>query len=98
MLFETRSENLVDRILVVDCDKQTQIDRVQKRDNLPFEQLQKIINNQINAEFRRNNADDLLSNTKNQTLLAKEVKKLHNFYLSLSQNYSLQTCDNSNYL
>lgn len=88
LLFETNSQSLVDRILVIDCDKQTQIERVQKRDNLPFEQLQKIINSQVSADFRKNNAHDVLNNTKNQAALAKEVKKLHNFYLSLSPNYT----------
>jgi dephospho-CoA kinase len=86
LLFETHSQNLVDRILVIDCDQQTQIERVQKRDNLSLEQIQKIIHNQANAEFRKNNAHDVLNNAKNQAALAKEVKKLHNFYLSLSQN------------
>jgi dephospho-CoA kinase len=98
LLFETNSQNLVDRILVIDCNEQTQIERVQKRDNLPCEQVQKIINSQVSAEFRKNDAHDLLDNTKNQATLAKEVKKLHNFYLSLSSNYATQTCDLSHYL
>jgi dephospho-CoA kinase len=98
LLFETNSQNLVDRILVIDCNAQIQIERVQKRDNLPLEQVQKIINSQVSAEFRKNNAHDLLNNTKNQALLAKEVKKLHNFYLSLSLNYAPKTCDLTHYL
>jgi dephospho-CoA kinase len=98
LLFETNSQSLVDRILVIDCDTQTQIERVRKRDNLSFEQVQAIIANQINSEFRKNNAHDLLNNSQNQDILAKEVKKLHNFYLSLSQNYNTHTCDFTNYL
>lgn len=98
LLFETNSQNLVDRILVIDCDKQTQIERVQKRDNLPLEQVQKIIDSQVSTEFRKKNAHDLLNNTKNQAALAKEVKKLHNFYLSLSPNYATKTCDFTHYL
>lgn len=86
LLFETNSQSLVDRILVIDCDIQTQIERVQKRDNLSLDRIQKIIDTQTSAGFRKNKAHDLLNNTKNQATLAKEVKKLHNFYLSLSQN------------
>lgn len=98
LLFETASQTLVDRILVIDCDKQTQIERVQKRDNLSLERIEQIIANQVSAAFRTANADDVLHNTKNTTALAKDVKKLHNFYLSLSQNYPTHTCDFSNYL
>ncbi len=87
LLFETHAESLVDRILVIDCDKQTQINRVQQRDNLLDKQIETIISSQVSREFRLLNADDLLKNTKNKTVLAKEVKKLHNFYLSLSLDY-----------
>lgn len=84
LLFETNAQHLVDRILVIDCDLPTQIARVQRRDNLPFEQIQAIIDSQVSATYRKTNADDLLNNTKTPHALAKEVKKLHNFYLSLS--------------
>ncbi len=98
LLFETNSQSLVDRILVVDCDELTQIERVQKRDNLSIEQIQKMIASQASAEFKKNNAHDVLNNTKNRSDLAKAVKKLHNFYLSLSQNYTTHTCDFPDYL
>lgn len=88
LLFETNAQNLVDRILVIDCDLATQIARVQRRDNLPVEQIQAIIDSQINADYRKANADDLLNNTKPPDALAKDVKKLHNFYLSLSLDYN----------
>ena len=83
LLFETQSQRFVDRILVVDCDKKTQYERVQKRDNLPFTSIDKIIASQVSAEFRRNNANDILDNSKDADLLAQHVKKLHNFYISL---------------
>lgn len=83
LLFETQSQRFVDRILVVDCDKKTQYERVQKRDNLPFASIDKIIASQVSDEFRRNNANDILDNSKDAALLAPHVKKLHNFYNSL---------------
>ncbi len=84
LLFETQSQRLVDRVLVVDCDKKTQYERVQKRDNLSFSSIDKIIAAQVSAEFRRNNANDILENSKDSSPLAQQVKKLHNFYISLS--------------
>jgi len=84
LLFETHAQSIVNRVLVIDCDLQTQIARVQQRDKLPIEQIQAIIASQVSSKFRKANADDLLNNTKQPAALAKEVKKLHNFYLSLS--------------
>ncbi len=83
LLFETHSESLVNRILVVNCDEETQIERVTKRDNLPLKQIQSILATQVSATFRQNHADDIIENSKNNAL-AEQVKKLHNFYLSLS--------------
>ncbi len=69
---------------MVDCDIKTQIERVQKRDNLSIECIQAIISHQVSAEFRKANADDILDNSQNNAALAEQIKKLHNFYLSLS--------------
>jgi dephospho-CoA kinase len=84
LLFETHAESLVNRILVVNCDVETQIERVKQRDNLPLERIQAIMATQVSSAFRKNHADDILDNSKNNTVLAEQVKKLHNFYLSLS--------------
>jgi dephospho-CoA kinase len=74
----------VNRVLVVDCPVETQIDRVQKRDNLTAERVQSIINTQVSREFRRASAHDIIDNTKTTVELAQQVENLHNLYLSLS--------------
>lgn len=84
LLFETHSESFVDRILVVDCDENTRIERVQKRDNLSRERIQAIIATQVSSTFQKAHTHDIIDNSKNDTALAEQVKKLHNFYLSLS--------------
>ena len=84
LLFETHAESLVNRILVVNCDVETQIERVKQRDDLSLERIQAIMATQVSSAFRQNHADDILDNSKNNTVLAEQVKKLHNFYLSLS--------------
>ncbi|MDD5229293.1 MAG: dephospho-CoA kinase [Methylococcales bacterium] len=84
LLFETHAELLVDRILVVNCDEQTQIERVKQRDNLSLEYIKSIMATQVSSAFRLKHADDIIDNSKNDTALAEHVKKLHNFYLSLS--------------
>ena len=84
LLFETQMTHLVDRTLVVDCPVETQIERLQKRDNMTIASIQAIIDTQVNRAFRKAHADDLIDNSKTDDRLAEAVKKLHNFYLSLS--------------
>jgi dephospho-CoA kinase len=84
LLFETDMAAFVDRVLVVDCPVEAQIERVQKRDNLSIEIIQSIINSQVSRSFRRERADDLIDNSAIANSLAEQVKKLHNLYISLS--------------
>ncbi|MDO9047710.1 MAG: dephospho-CoA kinase [Methylobacter sp.] len=84
LLFETGMTHLVDRILVIDCPVETQIERVQIRDNLTIERIQSIIDNQVSRAYRKAKADDLIDNSTADYRLAEQVKKLHNLYLSLS--------------
>lgn len=84
LLFETNMSHLVDRILVVDCFVKTQINRLKKRDNMTLESIQSIINSQVSKVFRKAGANDLIDNSETNDRLAEQIKKLHNFYLSLS--------------
>jgi len=84
LLFETNRENFVDRILVVDCPVDLQIERVMQRDRLAVETIKAIIDSQVPRDYRRAHADDLLDNSEADNTLAEHVKKLHNLYISLS--------------
>jgi dephospho-CoA kinase len=84
LLFETNMSHLVDRILVVDCSVKTQINRLKKRDNMTLESIQSIINSQVSKAFRKAGTNDLIDNSETNDRLAEQIKKLHNFYLSLS--------------
>jgi dephospho-CoA kinase len=84
LLFETNKTDFVDRVLVVDCPVETQIERVVGRDHLTVERVQAIIDTQVSRAFRTEKAHDVIDNTKTATELAVQVKKLHNLYLSLS--------------
>lgn len=84
LLFETDMAHFVDRVLVIDCPVETQIERVKTRDNLSIERIQSIIDHQVSRAFRKAKADDLIDNSSNDYRLAEQVKKLHNLYLSLS--------------
>ncbi len=84
LLFETDMTHFVDRILVIDCPVETQIERVKIRDNLTIERIQSIIDNQVSRAYRKAKAEDLIDNSTTDYRLAEQVKKLHNLYLSLS--------------
>lgn len=93
LLFETNLADFFDRVLVVDCPVEIQIERVQKRDHLSLEIIRTIIDSQVSREFRTANADDLIENSETDNTLAEQVKKLHNLYLSLSSYQDSPVCD-----
>lgn len=93
LIFETNMTRLVDRILVVDCSVETQIERVRKRDNMAIERIQSIINSQVSRAFRKAHTNDLIDNSVTDDRLAEEVKKLHNLYLSLSNYQDKLVCE-----
>jgi dephospho-CoA kinase len=82
LLFETKRNQFVDRILVIDCPVEIQIERVKRRDGLDEAKIQSIIDTQVSRDFRLTHADDIIDNTQAGNELAEQVKKLHNQYLS----------------
>lgn len=84
LLVESGMVNLVDRVLVVDCPVETQIERVTKRDRLDEKIVRAIIASQATREQRKALANDLIDNASTDSMLAEQVKKLHNLYLYLS--------------
>jgi dephospho-CoA kinase len=82
LLFEsTRYLPLVQRILVIDCDERTQIQRVMQRNQLSEDEIRKIIAAQTSRQERLNRADDVLENNENLENLAKKIERLHKKYL-----------------
>jgi dephospho-CoA kinase len=84
LLIETDKASMVDRVLVVDCPVELQIDRVKQRSQMTETQIKAIIKTQVAREQRLAAADDVLDNSQSATQLAEQIKKLHPFYLSLS--------------
>lgn len=76
----------IDRILLIDCSKKTQIDRVSCRDQMEPDQVKKIIANQADREERLKVADDIIFNEdKSKKVLAQEVEEYHQLYLNLAK-------------
>jgi dephospho-CoA kinase len=83
LLFETDFNQLVDRVLVVDCDVNTQIERLLLRDKIDAALAQKMIDQQWSNQNRINHADDIICNN-NGDDLDHQVMALHQKYLTLS--------------
>ena len=86
LIFETNSSKNYDRILVIDCDVETQIQRSALRDNQSIKEIKKIINLQASRDQRLSIADDVISNISTLTNLKAEILKLHDKYMEIINN------------
>ena len=86
LIFETDSSKNYDRILVIDCDVETQIQRSALRDNQSIKEIKKIIHLQASRDQRLSIADDVISNISTLTNLKAEILKLHDKYMEIINN------------
>lgn len=77
LLLESGMVDLVDRVVVVDCPEQSQLDRVTKRDKISADEAMQMIAAQANRHQRLEIADSVLDNGKNILHLKKQVLDLH---------------------
>lgn len=83
LIYETRSSSYYDRILVIDCDEEIQINRSAIRDNTENKEIKKIISKQASREERLSIADDVILNNRSLDSLKEEVIKLHKKYIKM---------------
>lgn len=88
LLLETGQENTVDRLLVVDCSPELQIERICSRDGTGPEQAREILRAQCSRQDRLSAADDVIDNSDSLEALEQEVRSLHGKYLALSRSNS----------
>ncbi len=72
----------VNRVLVVDTDVDTQLERLSSRDGVSREQAQAALAAQASREQRLSIADDVIENSEDKADLQAKVKELHETYLS----------------
>ncbi len=77
----------IDRLCVVDCDQETQIERVQARSGIELVTIQRILAAQATREQRLAVADDVIDNSKTVSLeaLKKQVLVLHQGWCNLAK-------------
>lgn len=74
----------VDRVLVVDCPRALQIERVIQRSGLAIAQIESILNAQATREERLAQADDVIDNAGLPDHLPSQISALHVAYCKLS--------------
>ena len=86
LLLETDQHKLVQRILVVDADRQTQLQRTLNRDGSDPATINAIIDAQMDREKRLQQADDVIDNSGGQDTLQTKVEQLHHRYVTLARD------------
>ena len=85
LLFESGAyQTMVRRVLVVDSDQETRIERVRRRNNLSREEILAIMAAQVGQAERVRRADDVIRNDGDLAALEAQVATLHRKYLDLA--------------
>jgi dephospho-CoA kinase len=84
LLVEADQSDLVDRVLVVDTDMETQIARVRARDQRNDAEIEAILAAQADRTQRLAAADDVINNYGDLRELHRQVEALHQRYLTLA--------------
>ncbi len=76
-----RYKPYIDHVLVIDCDEETQVERVMKRSGLSQAQAEAILSAQSSREARLAMADTVILNTQTPAELQKNIIDFHHLYL-----------------
>lgn len=85
LLFESQQVQLVQRVLVIDVDETTQLQRASARDGNDEEQIKRIIQAQMPRAERCARADDVVNNEGDLAHLQQQLHALHTRYVPLAQ-------------
>lgn len=84
LLIEANMQDIVDRILTLDCPVELQLQRALQRNIHTETEIRAIIAAQIKREQRLAVTDDIVENTGDVPTLIKHIERLHHKYLSLA--------------
>ena len=85
LMIETGMNAMMDRVLLIDCNVETQIERIIQRDQTSREEAIKIIESQASIESKRELSDDRIINNSETSIeeLTLKVKEMNDFYKKL---------------
>ena len=82
LLVETRGGGRFSRVLVVDCEPELQLARLQARDGITRAAAEKMLAAQVSRAERLSAADDVIHNDGDIARLRDQVEKLHRGYVA----------------
>ena len=82
LLFESKTFNDLDKVILVKAPIELRIKRVMQRDNRSRNEIISIINNQAKIKNVKNHADYVINNNE-KTLLTPQIIQLHNTLMNL---------------
>ena len=83
LLIEANFQDAVQRILVVDCPENLQIERISKRDGIPKETIEAIMGSQAPRGKRLSFANDVIENNGSREALKEKVRALQQYFIKL---------------
>lgn len=84
LLFEIAPYAFIQRILVVDTPRETQIARVMARDQVQLAHIENILDAQVTRAYRLTHTDDVIENDGDKQHLNATVARLHQRYLEIA--------------
>ncbi|BDP29462.1 dephospho-CoA kinase [Vibrio vulnificus] len=85
LLVENQLQTLCDRVLVVDVEEKTQLQRTVDRDGVDEQQVRAILKAQASRHERLALADDVIKNESKDQDLLQQITDLHQKYLAMSK-------------
>lgn len=78
LLYESKMDDIFDKVIVVYCNKEEQIKRLMKRDNITKEDAINRINNQMDIELKKERGDFVVINEGTELNINKQVDDIIN--------------------
>lgn len=86
LIFETNSQDFYEKIIVIDCDEDMQIERASQRDDKSEQDIINIMKNQASREERNSIADNIILNDSTLNNLKENILKVHQKLLGIHLN------------
>lgn len=85
LLVETGFGEWVDRVAVVDCPREIQLERLMNRDGIDPDRAESMLSAQVDRQTRLAAADDVIDNGGSRESTHRQARRLHALYRRLSE-------------
>lgn len=85
LLVETGFGEWVDRVAVVDCPREMQLERLMNRDGIDLDRAESMLSAQAGRQARLAAADDVIDNGGSRESTRRQARRLHALYRRLSE-------------